>query len=346
MKRIALLLFAALIASAAEAQTCQTFSTSTDPAPSLTGRVVYQEDDSGLLYMYDFKARAFIPIDQKSWGLTVARNPVFSPDGKAIVFTAVRGTGRNAKRQVFYWLIGAAQPANLTDGKTVPNEDPHFSQRGDTIVWKQNFGIATADLVIDPANPSMPHIANFKKLINGTPSGMNGEPSTPPEASGPVFSPSGRYIYYFINARAYARVMRFDTLTGTSESPFAFPQVDGTHYYYPVDPDSYAFLYVSWPDPATMHDKIYVYSNLNQTSYLWNGTDCVAENADPAPVDENYIIFSRKAAGDRFKLYVGQLIDPSQPLSATATPARIWNLPFGLNGTKGDMIGANYTNAR
>ncbi|HTQ15184.1 MAG TPA: hypothetical protein VMH86_15025 [Rhizomicrobium sp.] len=341
------ILFAALLCSAAaHAQTCQTFQTSSDTPPALTGRVVYQEDDSGRLYMYDFAARHFIDIPQLGWGLTAARNSVFSPDGKSILFTAVMGKGGNAKRQVFYWRIGAANYVNLTDGKTVPNEDPKFSPRGDAIVWKQNFGIGTADLVIDPDDPSMAHIENFRKLINGSPSGLDGSPSTPNEASAPVFSPSGRYIYYYVNAHAYARVMRYDTVTRVSASPFAFTPVDGIHYYYPLDPDLYTFLYVSWPDASTMHDKVYVYSILNQTAYLWNGTDCDAENADPSPVDENDIIFSRKAAGDRYRLYLGQLADPGHPLSATPAAGKIWNLPTGINGTKGDMIGANYTNAR
>jgi hypothetical protein len=344
-----------VLAQAAWAQpTCSFVAQSNSTIPALTGRVVYQEDYTdpttmqlvlGALFLYDFQSKQFTTIPLAAWGLTLALNPVFSPDGKAILFSAVS----NNQRHLYYWKIASASPVNLTGAMgNLRNEDPKFSAHGDRIVWKQTFNIVTAPLIFDASgNPSLGAVM---------PVTTNGVQGTSTEASGPVFSPTGKYIYYFTGSKSDATIYQFDLTNPANPSVEPFPQATGTEYYYPVDPDLYDFFYVSWPDPATKFDKIYQFSRATQTSVAWNTADCGADNSDPAPADEDYFIFSRDnnldKNGSRYELYIGKFVDPANPLQSGSSPVMgmAWSLsPAGLNGpagNKGNFEGANYTTAR
>lgn len=308
--------------SAARSDPCSFTPQDPSTLPALTGRVVYEDDNTGLLYLYDFLNATLTNVP--TMNLTAAENPVFSPDGSAILFSAVT----NNQRHLFYWIIGSpAQPTNITAWMgNLRNEDPKFSPNGNMIVWKQDFGISTASFSFDDLGN--PILFNVQQII----------PSTP-EASGPVYSPTEKYIYYFTGSSSQIKQIQvYSTLTMTSTP--AFTQDANVQYYYPVDPDLYDFIYVSWLQGAVMCpncDKIYVFAKLPNAGTAWNPSDCAADNSDPAPVDEDYFIYSRDKNPDgnsNYELYVGQI-----------STGNAWSLSQ-LNISGGILLGANYTSQR
>ncbi len=184
--------------------------------------------------------------------MTGALNPVFSPDGSAVLFTAVA----NNERDLYYWVIGAATPTNITAAfPNTRNEDPKFSPDGTKIVWKQTFSIEQANLVFNGSGT--PSLTGAVQLVLGH-QGMSDE------ASAPVYSPTQKYIYYYTGTGSGAQVQQYNTQTAT-HGP-AFTMQPNTEYYYPVDPDYYEFFYTSWLTPTNTFDKIYLYSRVTQTA--------------------------------------------------------------------------------
>jgi Tol biopolymer transport system component len=324
MRRYCILLAAALVFAAAPAWSQCTFKVKSQASrPALTGRLVYEDSTTGQLYLYDFQAVTLTNFTA-TWAATANENPVFSPDGKAVLFSAVQSD----QRHLYYWKIGAAQPVNLTLAMgNLRNEDPKFAPSGKAIVWKQSFNIVTAPLNFDGSgNPSLGAVTAIT---------TNGVQGTTTEASAPVFSPTAKDVYYYTGSGANAQVQKYDTTTHVFTP---FPKTAGVEYYYPVDPDLYDFLYVSWLSSTNMFDKIFLYSQITNTSTAWNPTDCAANNSDPAPVDEDYFIYSRddNSDGDRYELYLGQI---ATGFAWTLTPLHV--------NIRGDaLLGANYTNAR
>lgn len=272
------------------------------------------------------------------WGLTtdlndLPLNPVFSPDGSAILFSAVQYIAGEYQRHIFYWRIGSPAPVNLTAPLgNLRHEDPKFSPQGNTIVWKEFYNIVTAGLKFN--SRGVPALSGSPKHITN-----NGAKGTFTEASGPSFSRTGKYIYYWTGSGSAfpIHIHKYDVATKTAV-PLPFPQAAKIAYYYPVDPDLYDLLYVSWPSAANPSDKIYLSSGITGLSSAWNAADCSADNSDPAPVDEDYFIYSRDHNTDSssYELYLGQLsTDYSWSVSS-----------LGLNNSAGDALGANYTNVR
>jgi Tol biopolymer transport system component len=318
-----LMLSAGLVLCGGAASAQCSFTAQGTTAPALPGRVVYENADTGRLYLYDFAAHHLTQLNTVGWGVTGALNPVFSPDGSAILFTAVA----NNERDLYYWVIGAATPTNITAAfPNTRNEDPKFSPDGTKIVWKQTFSIEQANLVFNGSGT--PSLTGAVQLVLGH-QGMSDE------ASAPVYSPTQKYIYYYTGTGSGAQVQQYNTQTAT-HGP-AFTMQPNTEYYYPVDPDYYEFFYTSWLTPTNTFDKIYLYSRVTQTATVFNPTDCAANNSDPAPVDEDYFLYSRddNPSGNRYELYLGQL-----------STGNAWLLPSPINGSSGNFLGANYTNAR
>ena len=260
-------------------------------------------------------------------------NPMYSPDGSAILFSAVQYIGGEYQRHVFYWRIGSPALVNLTAPLgNLRHEDPKFSPNGNAIVWKENFNIVTASLKFN--SQGVPALSGSPRHITN-----NGAQGTFTEASGPSFSPTGKYIYYWTGSKdAFPIHIHKYNVTAKASVPLPFPQPAKIAFYYPVDPDLYDLLYVSWLNASTPFDKIYLSSGITGVSTVWNAADCGADNSDPAPVDEDYFIYSRDGNADSsfYELYLGQI-----------STGYSWSLsPPGLNNSAGDALGADYTNAR
>jgi Tol biopolymer transport system component len=320
--------------------------------PALTGRLVYQDlNGAGALYYYDFNGATTctlpVLIPTAAWNLTNPTNPAFTPDGQAILFSAVK----NDQRHIYYWGIGDELPVNLTNSMgNQRHDDPKLFWNSTTMtltmIWKRADGIWTADFDRDASGT--PFLSQAQQVLAGT--GGTGS-----ETSAPIYSPDGSHIYYFLGAVQPQRIMRFDP----GHDPVdAFPGQDAHSYYYPVvDNVSGKFFYVGGPytNPKT-REKIFVFPNANQLSGAaseWNASDTDSDNSDPSSIDGDYFVFSRDRNGDGdndYELYVGRLStgqywsltplnlnpvpDPLHPPSFTAasyTPIRPATTPYSLN---------------
>jgi hypothetical protein len=305
------------------------------PAGVLTGQIAVEDEDSNLLYIYDLSSGQTYPVPLS--GLTNAENPVFTPDGSAILFSADNGT----EYDLYYWKIGMASPVDLTPSSSNKNQDVKFSPDGSMIVWKREAtvgvgGIAVANISFSGGTPSL---SNITQLASGS-----------AEQSGPVFSPDQKYIYYYANngsGEPPGQIWRYDIASQSTQSAFA--QDATVYHYYPVYPDLYNFMYVS-PLPVVLVpcgtkclDKIFVRAKLPSVGTAWNTTDCASDNSDPAPVSQDYFIYSRDNPGNnssqhntQYDLYLGQI-----------STGNSWFLlkPSDLNIVAGDssLVGSNYT---
>jgi len=343
MKHLTVLLGLMLSARAASvsAQSC----TATNiPIPS--GRIIYVDDTHGQIYLYDFLSADSCtrPVAIPAWNLTAPTNPVFSPDGQGIAFSAVQTIDGFEQRHLFYWSIGAELPINLT--RALGNqrfEDVKFSPDGSEVVWKQSGaqgGIWTASFGFDAAG--QPTISNPLRRVPGA----LGDQS---EASGPVYSSDGNHLFYFTGSVCAKpqQIRRFDFAGGGTSTAFD-QQSAANYYYYPaVDLALGKFLYVSGPIHTCNAggggpDKIFYYPNADhidssQPAIAWNAADGGADNSDPASIDGDYFIFSRNlVGGNNYKLYMGRL-----------STGDMWDLsPLNINNANGSMLGSAYTPSR
>jgi hypothetical protein len=340
-------LMLAMLAGSAFGQSCPPPTTG---IPPLTGRLVY-ESSVGELYIYDFLCATTstmptqIPID--SWNLHEATNPVFSPDGQAVVFRAVDRA--DDASHIYYWVIGAASPTNLTGSMgNLNNQDVKFSPDGFSMVWKQTSGISIAAFALD--DTGAPQISHVRQLAPGT-------RNTSSEASGPTFSPDGQLVYFFTGS-ACAPPMQIQqvNVTGapvvtTAFSPQTYTQLNGgSYFYYPaVDYTTNKFFYVTGavqpffgncpPAPKQGPDRIFYYPNANAisgTASEFDAVETTVDKSDPAPIDGDYFIYSKDTTGI-YGLYLGQL-----------STGKSWDLaPLNVNiHADVNMLGANYTAKR
>ena len=320
-----------LAAAPATAQTCS-FTPQTSALPSLPGRVTYTDTSTGQLFIYDFQSAAQVTIPSAVSSLGSSSNPitnpVFSPDGKALMFSGVSSN----QRHLFYWVIGTTTVTNLTSPQgNLRHEDGKFSLDGSQIVWKRNGNIVTADL----STSGTPSLSNITAITT------NGVLGTATEASGPVFARSMQYIYYFTGNASFTEQLARYTYASNSSGP-VFSGADPTlQYYYPVAPDIYDLMFVRWIGSSNHHDEIMQYLRINSSFGVFGAADCAADNSDPAPVDERYILYSRDnntglGSAGQYELYLG-----------TLASGAAWLLPSAVNtGGSSSFVGANYTTAR
>jgi Tol biopolymer transport system component len=336
MRLSALLLALGLCLGAvpAAAQSC-TFTPQPDSTNPVTlgqvkGRMAYNnlverdgpgngKDGTDFLYLYDFKTHTPTTISLATWGLSRGLNPVFSPGGSYLMFRAVVTAADES--HVFLWKIGSSDPpTNLTGFLgNLRNEDPKFSANGSMIVWKRTRGIATANLHYPTTGA--PYIDNVVQVLTGSP-GTD-------EKSGPSFSRSGKFIYYWLGTGNTTQIYRYNRFGNASG---AFPRNGGGAYYYPVPMDYYDIFFVRQIQ-AGGFDQVWQYSAINRISTVWNPSDCNANNSDPAPLDDDYFLYSRSTSTASYTLYIGQV--------GTTNSWSLASLP--LNGTIDNMVGTNYT---
>ena len=331
-------------ASAALAQTCaSTPAPRTDARPSLKGRVVYQSDNA--LHLADLVAgTASTIIFTVSAGPPVTLlNPVnasFSPDGRWVVFSAHWAPPGGAVRyDVFIASPSGAHLVNLTGdlNAAYKYEDGRFGFDGKQIVFKRRLDTTPSSIgeiwsmkLTLPATADPSRMGQPKLLLNDGQS----------EFSAPSLSPTGRYLYYQKGAHAAAGVYRHDIAAKLAPAhDLAVSVVPGTERYFPVVRDFTAVLLSGWANSGNMNDQLFLAApGVLSAVDLLPLNDPNKNNSDPAPVDEDYLIFSSNrcapsSAPGLMTLYLGAI-----------GSADYWPLVMpGIDGSDGSLLGAGYT---
>jgi Tol biopolymer transport system component len=301
--------------------------------PKLAGRMVFQS--GGSLYLTDFGrgTTSLIALSTSSGPLRQVTNANFSPDGRWIIFSAVWGSG-GGRRDVFVSRPDGSRLVNLTYDPTnnFASEDARFWVDGKTVFFKQRYttlsatvgAIMTMQLTLPTdatTNPSrVGRITSVPKLDDGI-----------HEFSQVSVSPSGKYLYYSVGSGSGERTGRLNTQTGAATA-LGPPTI---YSYFPVSVDFTTTFYTGRSGGSNPHDQIFTYApSLGITRSALPFNDPNADNADPAPVDEDFVIFSSNRCGGPFSLFIGQL-----------GTSRYWRIGFsGVTVTPAaDMLGSTYT---
>lgn len=282
--------------------------------PSINGRMMYDTfissgDIRNQIWMVDFATRKETQISQSSWHITDPQNPVFTLDGKWLLFTGIQSNARN----LFVFKIGSSTtPINLT-GSTgaTKNEDVKVSFDGTQIVFKQtswpggiaNFAIKLAPLVW---TNGVPKLGIAQTLVGPTIT----------QVSMPYLSPDASTLYYTTGDDKTLHVWSFSI--NPVGKPFLIDGVIGNPAYYPVVRNDYVTLYTKWISNQSY--QILLRASGSTTSTVAPFNDCKSENDDAAPVNgTNYVIFSSTTAGG-LQLYLGDAITGKRwPLSRFLT---------------------------
>jgi Tol biopolymer transport system component len=165
-----------------------------DPRFSPDGtRVMFYLDDGRQLDVYtyewdrDFTTRlTFDPVDT---------NPVWSPDGRSIVFSSIRGVRQQSN---LYWLPadGSGKPTRLTQSDDRQHATS-WHPSGKSLVFEQQVSDQQWDLMILPMEISG---SNWKA---GTPTRLLSKIAQRP---GAMFSPDGRWLAYASNESGRSEV--------------------------------------------------------------------------------------------------------------------------------------------
>jgi Tol biopolymer transport system component len=340
---LALLIACALARSAAAACTAAPPAPRTYALPALTGHLAFDSRnvdtqsplyDQSSLYLYTFSTGALQALGA-SWGITQARNPDLSADGKWMTFTGVQ----NGHWEVFVWKLGAALPINLTlNMAATRSEDPKFSLDEKSIIFKQDGNIRRMILGVDAKQnlvvQSVQNITTGGNLLNSY-----------AQASAPFLSADGATAYYFRGtslAKGYPPFLYSTSLKTMREQQVAHPGF--TAEYYPVvNYDSASAMLVSVANtPAQIDSKGNGYDQI-VVRYGTGGAiqlslnDCNHNNSDPTAISASLIIFSSDRLDvnhidGRFELYL-----------ANVNTGLVWSLPSSINKAPNALEGASYS---
>lgn len=289
------------------------FAATTIAAPALTGKMVFHRYSSydawdSQLYLYNFVTKQLTELSA-NWGIDNAMNASFSPDGKWITFMGVP-TGQHYFNawKIYLWQVGSSNPpVNLTQGDNLRDEDPKFLD-SQHIVFKQNGDIK----IINLSDFSIKPVTN---------NGWTTEESMPY----PLFGTTR--ILYAQGSGSSLRVCSID------QSGAYNKQLINSYSYYPVAWGSGGqFFYVGWFNNSNTNDQVYLYNPKTGSSQRLAFNDASVEAADPAPIDNRYLIVSRAGNTDSqggFDLSI-----------ADTQSNNVWPIPVNTNL---DELGASYT---
>jgi len=292
------------------------------PFPITKGQIVYHAylnygDGTSQIYLYKFNTNTTAQLSEPSWNIVDPMNAYFSPDGKKITFMGVQG----GKWHVFLWTIGDANPpTNLTASfpDVGANEDPKFSTDGNSIYIKRGQDI--------------------KAIVLGTPNTLvditnNG---TATEESMPYAAPDGKSIYATQGAGAAMGVYQVNL------NPLTYTACDapGTiQTYYPVATDEGYLIYSQWRDAGRHNDQLVFKKTCTDPPLVLGFNDCLSENADAAPVNHDFVLFSGTQNATKYELFLGQI-----------SSGRRWTLDIlegvntvKINGQTPNILGSDYT---
>lgn len=226
----------------------------------------------GHLFTLDLESRRLTDLTDSWQNVKHTINGSFSFDGKYITFM-----GSNSDRQdwdvyISHWNGQKwDEPINITGPNGKRDEDPKFSPRGNTIIYKED-GILT-----------------LRQIQNNKPSLPSYVVSDKAESSMPFFLPNGRDYLYESSGEIYLSV------NGKS---IAMYSGNGLKSYYPIALSDKAFIFTRVQN--SRHDAIMkgFYNGSKSESYFFNSDQW--DSSDPYPykdgsefiffVSTNYIV--------------------------------------------------------
>jgi Tol biopolymer transport system component len=300
----------------------------TSTVPVSSGTILFEATDTLLnppsQQLFLFNAATHVQTDfTATWRLATPSNPHVSPDGKYVVFFAVL----HNRTDIFMWKVGSASYVNLTGHMTnLRYEDPSFTFDGQALMAKQLSNIVEYSL--DFKNPNVPKISGTTVFTT------DGVRNTPTEASGPWMSPDGRYVFFWRGTSAYPPVsVRSIYVPSGVESAFA-PNVSNFTDF-PVVRDYSVVFYVGHTTESGDADQIFLQApNVTGTTPLQLPSNaCHADNSDPAPLNDDDILFSNDFGGNGYVGYIGAI-----------SQASVWALSqIGLGISTSNIRGMTYT---
>jgi Tol biopolymer transport system component len=143
----------------------------------------------------------------------------------------------------------------------------------------------------------------------------------------PALDAHGENIYVAVGEPDHATILKVHLPDGESETI-----TPTTNAYFPVMRDDDALFYVQSRANDSQNDQIYLKLKDGPTqSLLFN--DCRADNSDPTPVADRYVVFSSTSRNEKYELFMGDIIT-----------GRRWSLDdFGVNKNRRlSKLGADY----
>lgn len=317
--------------------------------PALTGRLAFHSQpiggdrNSGVIYVYDFGGNQITRVNSYfSADITSGANPVFSPDGRWIVFPALRSAA-NRRDLVLAKVEAKADGAVLTPLPTYnitsshnpgPSEDARFSADGTMLAYKEHGDVRIDNINLTTTPPTV--------ALNRWVTSAGGSP----EYSMPSFSASGQWLYFTSGTGANLDIWRKNLQASAPVE--AVNTTVNLEEYYPVVRDMSTLLYTRWTSLNDHHDQIYMRSiaNPGEVGYfdtLLKINACLYENTDPTPVNENLVIFSSSRDN-----YLGQYTGGNRLYLGNIWTGQVWSLDHlaPIAGVTGNLLGASYSALR
>ena len=298
--------------------------------PLTTGSILFQATDSSLstqtseIFLFNIATKIQTDIS-KGWGLSSLRNPHVSPNGNYVVFDAVNAA--NTRTDIYIWKVGASSFVSLTGSMTnLRYEDPVFTFDGQSLMVKRSFNIV--EFPISFANPNAPALGTAKVFTT------NGTGNNQYEASGPWMSPDNRYVFFWRGSTTYPPVAVKQIYVPTGAETVFAPGVPNLTYF-PVVRDYTTVFYVGHTSQQGNYDQIFLQApNITGTTPLQLSLNaCNSDNSDPAPVNDDYILFSNDSGGAGYRPYLGAIASAS-----------VWSLAgIGLGKNASAIVALTYT---
>lgn len=289
--------------------------------PNLSGKLIYHSyedynDGTSQIFLFDFKSKKINRLSRKSWNISDPMNAQFSLSGNVITFMGIQNNAWN----VFVWTIGSDQaPVNITTSTgDSTNEDPIFSKDGKNIFYKKDGVIVKRS--IDLSGDKLIALGREELVI-----------SEDTEVSMPAPTSDG-LVYYSKTKSTMGDGSDIFVYDLVNKKTTAIDVGENISAYYPIVDKNNNLFYARKTLRSGDADQIYM-KELNAPLVELSLNDCDADNSDPSPVNNQYIIFSSNSESDKYELYLGDI----------RTGER-WSLSsFGVNADQSkSKLGSHY----
>lgn len=249
----------------------------------------YEARDSRL-YVYNTGNGKKICINDCVENIYNLMNGDFGPSPYDIVFMGMTENNENAGWDIFRFNIITKELINLTNQSDLREEDVKFSPSGNSVVFKRGKWNHQYD--------TMQYDIHILDLKSGQISQITDDI---PEDSMPYFSDDGNKLYYMKGTGKGAGIYSYD-ISSKKETPVYIDET--VMSYYPVVYKNFLF-FTRHVSEENMNDCIYRIDTDTMKADILDFCTPDTNFSDPAPIDENNIIYSSTANGS-YDLFVRQ----------------------------------------